>query len=55
MARHTLEKGEKITRDKIAFKRSDEGVYPDESQYLIGRSVNTRVDKDEPITWDKIL
>ena len=54
VARNTLEKGEKITRDKIAFKRSDDGVYPDESQYLIGRTVNTRVGKDDPITWDKI-
>jgi sialic acid synthase SpsE len=49
-----LKKGDRITSDKIAFKRSDEGVYPDESQYLIGRRVNTKVEKDEPITWDKI-
>ena len=54
VARDTLEKGDKITKDKITFKRADEGVYPDESQYLIGRSVSTRVEKDEPITWDKI-
>lgn len=54
VARNTLEKGEKITRDKIAFKRSDDGVYPDESQYLIGRTINTKVEKDEAITWDKI-
>lgn len=54
VARNTLEKGETITGDKITFKRSDEGIYPDESQYLIGRSVNTKVEKDEPITWDKI-
>lgn len=54
VARNTLEKGERITKDKITFKRSDEGIYPDESQYLIRRSVNTKVEKDEPITWDKI-
>jgi len=54
VARSTLEKGEMITGDKITFKRSDEGIYPDESQYLIGRSVNTNVEKDDPITWDKI-
>ncbi len=51
----TLDRGERITRDRITFKRSDEGIYPDESQYLIGRSVNTRVEKDEPITWDKVI
>jgi N,N'-diacetyllegionaminate synthase len=54
VARNTLEKGEKITRDKIAFKRSDEGVYPDESQFLIGRTANTRIPKNEAITWDKV-
>ena len=54
VARSTLEKGERITRDNMTFKRSDEGVYPDESQYLIGRSVNIRVEKDDPLTWDKI-
>jgi N,N'-diacetyllegionaminate synthase len=54
VARETLEKGEKITRDKIAFKRSDDGVYPDESQYLLGRTVNAKIEKDEAITWDKL-
>ncbi|MFC1927492.1 N-acetylneuraminate synthase family protein [Chloroflexota bacterium] len=54
VARNTLEKGERITRDKIAFKRSEDGVYPDESQFLIGRTVNTRIEKDEPVTWDRI-
>jgi sialic acid synthase SpsE len=54
VARNTLAKGERITSDKITFKRSDEGVYPDESQYLIERRVNTKIEKDEPITWDRI-
>jgi N,N'-diacetyllegionaminate synthase len=54
VARNTLGKGEKITIDVITFKRSDDGVFPDESQYLIGRTVNTKVKKDEAITWDKI-
>jgi len=54
VARNTLDKGDKITKDKITFKRSDEGVFPDESQYLIGRRVNIKVEKDEPITWNKI-
>ena len=55
VARNTLEKGAKITRDKIAFKRSDDGVYPDESQYLIGRTASIRIGKNEPITWNKIV
>ena len=55
VARTTLEKGECINMDKIVFKRADDGVYPGESKFLIGRTLNTRVDKDEPITWDKII
>jgi len=55
VARSTIEKGEMITREKIAFKRSDEGIYPDESRFITGRTVNKRVNKDQPITWDKIL
>lgn len=55
VATKVLGKGERITVDKITFKRSDEGIYPDENKYLIGRMTNKRIEKDEPITWDKIL
>jgi len=55
VASSTIEKEEVITRQKIAFKRSDNGVYPDESQYLIGRTSKIKIEKDEPITWENIL
>lgn len=42
-------------RDKIAFKRSDEGVYSEEIRFLIGRTAKHDIAKDEPLTWDKIL
>ena len=54
VARETLEEGERITEGNICFKRADDGVYPDDCQYLIGRRVNKKIVKDEPITWDKI-
>jgi len=55
VANEDLKKGEKITRDKITFKRCDEGVYPDESKYLIGRTIKRDVKENESVTWDKIL
>jgi len=55
VARIAIGKGELITRDKITYKRADEGISPDESQHLIGRAVKSRVEKDEPITWDKMI
>jgi sialic acid synthase SpsE len=50
-----INKGEKITVDDIAFKRADEGIYPDEIKYMIGRTVNRDIAENVPITWDKLL
>lgn len=50
-----INKNEKITKENITFKRSDEGVYPDESKFLIGRIAKKDIQKDESITFDKIL
>jgi len=55
VAKNAIKKNEKITKDKIAFKRSDDGVYPEESRFLIGRTAKCDIAKDEPLTWDKIL
>jgi len=55
VAKIDMKKNEKITKDKIAFKRSDEGVYPEESKFLIGKRARYAVAKDDPLTWEKIL
>lgn len=55
VASKKISKGEKITKDDIAFKRADEGVCPDESRFIIGRTVNQDIEEDKPITWDKLL
>jgi len=54
VAKVDIKKNEKITKDKIAFKRSDEGVYPEESKFLIGRTAKCDIAKNEPLTWEKI-
>jgi len=55
VAKKDIKKNERITKDKIAFKRSDEGVYPEESTFLIGRTAKRDIKKDEPLTWEEIL
>lgn len=53
VASRDIKKGEKITENNIVFKRADEGVFPDEIQYLLGKATNKPIKKNEPITWDK--
>jgi sialic acid synthase SpsE len=55
VARRAVGKDEKITEDMIAFKRSDEGIYPDETQYILSRTLKTDLQENEPITWEKLL
>ena len=55
VAKKDIKKHEKITKDKITFKRSDEGVYPEESRFLMGRIAKRDIKKDEGLTWEKIL
>ena len=54
VASRDIKKNEQLTKDDITFKRSDEGVYPDESKYLIGRTVKYDIKKNESVTWDKV-
>lgn len=54
VAAKDVKKGEKITEDKVVFKRSDEGVFPEEIQYLLRKTANKTIKKNEPITWDKV-
>jgi len=54
VAAQDIKAGEKITKRKIAFKRSDDGIFPDEITFLIGRVTRKNIRKNEPITWDKI-
>jgi len=55
VASKKIGKGEKITRNDIAFKRADEGIYPDEIGFVVDRAVNQDIEEDKPITWDKLL
>lgn len=54
VANRDIRKGERITREMITFKRSDEGVSPDENRYIIGMVAAKDMKKNEPVTWDKV-
>ena len=52
VASRNIKKGERITEDNVAFKRSDEGIFPEEIRYALGRTANRDIKKNDPITWD---
>lgn len=54
VAARDIERGEKITRDKLAFKRSDEGIFPDEIGRVLGKVAFKRIKKNDPITSEKV-
>ena len=54
VAAQKINKGEEVTRDKITFKRADEGLSPSEIKSLIGRKANCDIEEDNPILWDKV-
>ena len=45
-------KGEILKSEDIVFKRSDEGIFPDESKFVIGRELKLNIKENDPITWD---
>jgi sialic acid synthase SpsE len=55
VAERNIKANELITPDMIAFKRSDDGVPPEESNYLMGRRVKHDINMNDPITWDCVI
>lgn len=55
VAARVIKKGQKITAQDIVFKRADDGITPDESKFIIGRTAGLDIKEDSPLTWDKIL
>lgn len=50
-----IKAGEKITQDKIFFKRPGTGIHPNEVQYVIGRTAKVDIPGDELILWDYLI
>ena len=53
-ARVDIEKGEVITREKLAVKGPGGGLLPKYINIVIGRSARERIESDHPITWEVI-
>ncbi len=55
VASRAIKKGEKLSQQDIIFKRSDDGLSPDESKFIIGRTASEDIKEESPITWAKLL
>ena len=55
VANRLIKKGTKLTEKDIVFKRADDGIYPDESKFIIGRTASENIKGDAALTWDKLL
>lgn len=49
-----INKGEKISQDNFRFVRPEVGIPADVNQQLIGKTLNKRLAKGVPITWDDL-
>ena len=55
VAARAIKKGKKLSQEDITFKRSDDGLYPDESKFIIDRTASEDIREESPITWAKLL
>jgi sialic acid synthase SpsE len=54
VAAMAIEKGEKMTREKIIFKRATEGIYPNEIRRIVGKKAIINIEEDSPILLKNI-
>jgi N,N'-diacetyllegionaminate synthase len=55
VASQQLAKGTQIEWDHLCFKRSNEGLYAEQAESLIGQRIKVQVGEDDPITWHNII
>jgi len=54
IARSKINKGEKVSADKVIIKRPASGIEPKHMNLVIGREARVDIKEDEAITWDKV-
>ena len=52
VANRDMDKGNILKSEDIIFKRSDEGILPDESKFVIGRKLKFNIKENNPIKCD---
>lgn len=50
-----IQEGDVVSRKNITFKRSDEGISPDEVKYVLGRKSKKKMAANEAITIDAVM
>ena len=55
VAKKDLNAGQVLQQGDMTFKRSDDGVYPDESKYLVGRTLKYDIKENYGITFDILM
>ena len=55
VATRDIEKGERITRAKVAVKRPGSGIQPKDLNKLLGHVTKCAIKADQVITWAKVL
>jgi N,N'-diacetyllegionaminate synthase len=53
--KRAMKKGEKITLEDIDFKRPGTGIHPNETGYVIGRSLLHAIESDKELKWTDLL
>jgi N,N'-diacetyllegionaminate synthase len=54
VARRSLRKGERLTREMVAIKRPAAGIAPEDIDKAVGKQLIRDLDDDEPITWSSL-
>ncbi|MBZ9571202.1 N-acetylneuraminate synthase family protein [Methanobrevibacter sp. TMH8] len=54
VAKKDMSIGEKITEDKLTFKRPGTGIYPSELDKIIGKKMKKDIKEDDLITYDHL-
>jgi N,N'-diacetyllegionaminate synthase len=55
VARRSLRKGERLTREMVAIKRPAGGIAPENIDKVLGRQLNCDLEDDQPITWTRLV
>jgi N,N'-diacetyllegionaminate synthase len=52
--RHEMKQGEKLRESDLDYKRPGTGIRPDETSYIIGRTLATDIEAEHELAWDDL-
>lgn len=51
VAAHDLSQGTVLDWEHLSFKRTNEGIYVEQAEHMVGRRLNASLTEDTPLTW----